>query len=115
MARAAIDDHGRPASPSPAGTTWYDCSADGTRTYRVVTDGYGQSGSLAPDRPVLELPASELLMSVRMLLRRTFAGALRALRTRRRGEPEGLIPAFDPTVPTATARYGNRPTTAGED
>jgi hypothetical protein len=50
-----------------------------------------------------------------MLLRRTVAGALRDIRTRRREEPEGLIPAFDPTVPTATAQYGNRPTTANEN
>jgi hypothetical protein len=26
-------------------TIWYDCSGDGTRTYRIVTDGYAQSGA----------------------------------------------------------------------
>jgi len=46
-----------------------------------------------------------------MLLRRTFAGVRRDIRVRRRAEPEGLIPAFDRTLPTATAHYGNGPTT----
>jgi len=50
-----------------------------------------------------------------MLLRRTFAGVRHDIRTRRREEPEGLMPAFDPTVPTATARYGNRPTSTDEN
>jgi len=50
-------------------------------------------------------------LRLRLLLRRTFAGARRDIRAWRRTEPEGLIRAFDPTVPTGTAHYGNQPPT----
>jgi hypothetical protein len=51
--------------------------------------------------------ASARTVGIMTLLRRLLAGFRYDIRRRRNGDPEGYIPAFDPTLPKATVTYSS--------